>query len=62
MEEGWVVVWPRRRRKGARVGAGAQRQPSPHHTAHTTIPDPSSIEEEGETDLLPKNPVNVDST
>jgi 5-oxoprolinase (ATP-hydrolysing) len=31
----------------AQVGAGAYPRSSPHLTAHTTIPDPSSIEEEG---------------
>src|SRR5689334_12425819 len=46
MEEGWVVVWPLRRH-----GRAARRRRlaelSPGLTAHTTIPDPSSIEEEG---------------
>jgi hypothetical protein len=35
-------------RKKAPVGAGAQRWSSPHRPAHTTVPDPSSIENYGD--------------
>jgi hypothetical protein len=31
----------------AQVGLGAEPSHSPHLTAHTTIPGPSSVEEEG---------------
>ena|GEM_PF-838678 len=34
-------------RDGSQVGAGARRSLDRHLTAHTTIPSPSSIEEEG---------------
>jgi hypothetical protein len=37
----------------ARIGGGAKRRSSLHLTAHTTIPDPSSIEEEGRRVISP---------
>jgi hypothetical protein len=46
MEEGWVVVWP------PNPGKGLGKAPTPmaffhDRHSHTTIPGPSSIEEEG---------------